>query len=179
MRRREFIGLLGGAAAWPLAARGQQPTMPRIGFLSSTSPEAFAERLRGFRQGLRESGYVEGESVAIEYRWAENQNDRLPSLAAELARRRVAVLVAAGPPASLAAKAEASTFPIVFLVGDDPVRLGLVASLSHPGGNVTGINIANLEVAAKRLELLRHLLPKAVRIAVLINPADAAATTRN
>jgi putative ABC transport system substrate-binding protein len=176
MKRREFIKLLGGAAAWPLVAQAQQPAMPVIGFLSSISAEGFAERLHGFRQGLREVGYVEGESVAIVYRWAENQDDRLPSLAAELARRRVAVLVAAGPPASLAAKAEASTFPIVFLVGDDPVRLGLVASLSHPGGNMTGINISNLEIAAKRLELLRHVLPKAARIAVLINPADAAAT---
>jgi putative ABC transport system substrate-binding protein len=178
MRRREFITLLGGAVvgAWPIAARAQQPAMAVVGFLSSISPEGFAERLRGFRQGLRDGGYVEGENVAIEYRWAENQNDRLPSLAAELARRRVAVIVAAGPSASLAAKAEASTIPIAFLVGDDPVRLGLVTSLSHPGGNMTGINIFNLEIASKRLELLRQVLPKAARIAVLINPADAAAT---
>ena len=177
MRRREFITLVGGmAAVWPLAALAQQPTMTVVGFLSSVSREGFADRLRGFRQGLRDGGYFQGENVAIEYRWAENQNDRLPSLAAELARRAVAVIVAAGPPAALAAKTETSTIPIVFLVGDDPVRLGLVTSLSHPGGNMTGINIFNLEIAAKRLELLRQVLPRAARIAVLVNPADAAAT---
>jgi putative tryptophan/tyrosine transport system substrate-binding protein len=121
--------------------------MAVVGFLSSVSPEGFTERLRGFRQGLRNGGYVEGENVAIEYRWAENQNDRLPSLAAELARRRVAVIVAAGPPASFAVKAEASTSPIVFLVGDDPVRLGLVTSLSHPGGNMTGISAMTIVLA--------------------------------
>ena len=176
IRRRECILTLGGAAAWPLAARAQQVAMPVVGFLSSLPPEASTERLRGFRQGLRDGGYAEGENVAIEYRWAENQYDRLPNLAAELARRRVAVIFAAGPSASLAAKAEASTFPIVFIVGDDPARLGLVTSLSHPGGNMTGINVLNVEVAAKRLELLRELLPKAVRIAVLVNPADAAST---
>jgi putative ABC transport system substrate-binding protein len=176
LKRRDFIALAGGAAAWPLAAHAQQPAMPVIGFLSNVSPEAFKERLSGFREGLRDGGYVDGENVAIEYRWAENQNDRLPSLAAELARRRVAVIVAAGPAASLAAKAGASTFPVVFLVGDDPVRLGLVASLSHPGGNMTGINIFNLEIAAKRLDLLRQMLLRAARIAVLINSADAAAT---
>jgi putative ABC transport system substrate-binding protein len=173
--RRELIAALGGAAAWPLAVSAQQ-AVPVVGFLSSVSPEGFAERLRGFRQGLRDGGYVEGENIAIEYRWAENENDRLPNLVAELVRRRVAVIVAAGPPASLAAKAEASNFPIVFLVGDDPVQLGLVTTLSHPGGNMTGINIFNLEVAGKRLELLRQVLPKAARIAVLINPADVAAT---
>src|SRR5262249_58453471 len=119
MRRREFLSAVGGAAAWPIAGRAQQPAMAVVGFLSSVSPEGFAERLRGLRQGLRDGSYVEGENVAIEYRWAENQNDRLPKLAAELARRRVAVIVAAGPPASLAPQAEASTVPIVFLVGDD------------------------------------------------------------
>jgi putative tryptophan/tyrosine transport system substrate-binding protein len=177
MRRREFITLLGGAAAaWPLAARPQQPAMPTIGYLDSRSPEAVADRLRGLRQGLKESGYIENESVVIAYRWAENQPHRLQELAADLVRRGVAAIVTAGPPATFAAKAATTTIPILFLVGDDPVRLGLVASLARPGSNMTGINIFNVELAAKRLELLRELVPRAARIALLVNPADVAIT---
>jgi putative tryptophan/tyrosine transport system substrate-binding protein len=150
--------------------------MPVIGYLDSRFPEAVANRLRGLRQGLKESGYVENENVAIAYRWAENQPDRLQELATDLVRRRVAVIVTAGPPATFAAKAATSTIPSLFLVGDDPARLGLVASLARPGGNLTGINIFNAELAAKRLELLRELVPRANRVAVLVSPADAALT---
>jgi putative ABC transport system substrate-binding protein len=154
----------------------QKLTSPVVGILDSRTPEVVAARLRGFRQGLKESGYVEGENVAIVYEWAEDQIDRLPALAVDLVRRPVGVIVASGPPASFAAKAATTTIPIVFLVGTDPVQLGLATSLSRPGGNMTGINIFNSELASKRLELLRDLLPRASRIAVLVNPADVSLT---
>ena len=177
MERRDFIALIGAAAAvWPVTARAQQAAMPVVGYLDSRSPEAVADRLRGLRQGLKESGYIENENVTIAYRWAENQPDRLPELATDLVRKRVAVIATAGPPATFTAKAATSTIPILFLVGDDPARLGLVASLARPGGNITGINIFNAELAAKRLELLRELVPRATRVAVLVNPADVWAT---
>jgi len=170
--RRDFVAALGSAAAWPVVARAEQSATPVIGFLNPASANTFADRLRAFRQGLKDTGYVEGENVAIVYSWAENQIDRLPGLAAELVRRRVALIVAFVG-AALAAKATTATIPIVFLTAEDPVRLGLVASLARPGGNATGINILSGELVAKRLELLRELVPGANRVAVLVNPADA------
>ena len=174
MKRREFITLLSGAAAWPLAARAQQMSMPVIGFLDPRSADAISERLRGFRQGLKETGYIEGENVAIVYRFAENRNDRLTELATDLVRRQVAVIATAGDDVPSIVKAATTTIPIVFIVAQDPVRIGLVASLARPGGNVTGINFFASELVAKRLELLRELVPRAARIAILINPANAA-----
>jgi putative ABC transport system substrate-binding protein len=176
LQRREFITLLGSAAAWPLAARAQQPAMPVIGFLHPTSPDAFPERLRAFRRGLKDTGYVEGENLMIVYRFAENQIERLPAMASELVSSRVAVIVAANSPPALAAKAATTMIPVVFITPEDPVRLGLVRSLAKPGGNLTGINLLSGELAAKRLELLRELVPGAARVAVLVNQANVANT---
>ena len=175
MKRRLFISLLGGAAAWPLAARAQQPATPVIAFIDATSAVASARWTAAFRKGLNETGYTEGRNVAVEYHWLEGRYDRLPALLAELVGRRVAVIATPGStPAALAAKAATTTIPIVFGVGEDPVKLGLVANLARPGGNATGVNFFVSEVVRKRLGLLRDLIPRAVRIAVMINSGNAA-----
>src|SRR5258707_2504900 len=175
MRRRAFIALLGGAAAWPLAARAQQPAMPVIGFLDSRPADGMAERVRAFRQGLKDTGIVEGENVGIEYRWAENEIDRLPALAADLVRRRVAVMAVPGDPDSaLASKESSTTIPIVFVVNEDQVRLGLVASLARPGGNITGFSMFEFSIIGKMLEMLKQTAPGIAGTALIYNPDNPA-----
>jgi ABC-type uncharacterized transport system substrate-binding protein len=177
MRRREFITLLGGAAAWPIAARAQPAAIPVVGLIRDGSADTAARYVAAFRKGLNETGYVEGQNVTVEYHWLEGRYDRLPALLADLVRRQVTVIATPGQVPTIAAKAAITTLPIVFGVGDDPVQLGLVASLARPGGNATGINFFVQEVAAKRLRLLHDLIPNAVRIAVLVNPVNAAVET--
>jgi putative ABC transport system substrate-binding protein len=183
MRRREFIAGLGGAVAWPVAARAQQSALPVIGFLHNASPETSRERTAAFHRGLAETGYVEGQNVAIEYRWAQSQSNRLPALAADLVRRKVAVIATPGyTQSALVAKAATQTIPIVFLLGSDPVEIGLVASLNRPGGNLTGVSMLNTEFVGKLLEIMHELVPAATSIALLVNPTNpsyAAVETRD